>query len=208
MIVRHFMSRNVFTLTPERRCGDALRELRSRKIRHAPVMSGDRLIGMISERRLLAVLPGTPEQIASSTGERAIDNPIQSILTTPAITLGANDHVEVAARKMLDLRIGGFPVVEGGKLVGILTESDIFRALALVLEGAGTARLLLATEKNVELDVAAICARHKVRLVALLLVELDSNTVLYEVGLTARAPEPLVAEFWRRGARLVSVDRG
>lgn len=207
MIVRHFMTKEVFTLTPERRCGDALRDLRTRKIRRAPVMAGDRLLGMISERRLLSVLPGTPDQIASAAGERTIDSPIQSIVTTPAVTLGPNDHVEIAARKMLALKIGGFPVVEGEKLVGILTESDVFRALALVLEGAGTARLLLAAEKTVDLDVAAICSRHKARVVALLRVELDEKTVLYELGLCAPPPQLLVAEFWKRGARLVAVDR-
>lgn len=208
MIVRHFMTREVFTLAPERRCGDALSDLRARKIRRAPVMSGDRLVGMISERRLLSVLPGTPDQIASAAGERALDLPIQSIVSTPAITIGPNDHVELAARRMLQAKIGGLPVVENGKLAGILTESDVFRALALVLEGAGGTRLLLAAEPSADLDLAAICVRHHARVVALLRVELDAKTVLHELGLAAAAPQALVTELWKRGARLVAVDRG
>ena len=127
---------------------------------------------------------------------------------TPAITIGPNDHVELAARIMLERKIGGLPVVEDGKLVGILTESDVFRALALVLEGAGPVRLLLAADPAADLDLAAICVKHHARVVALLRATIDEKTTLHELGLAGPASPALVGELWKHGARLVSVDRG
>lgn len=201
------MSREVFALSPERRCIDALHDLHTRRIRRAPVIENGRLLGIVSERRLLAVLPGTPEQIASEAGEHGMDAPVKAIVSSPVITVSPNDHLELAAQRMILNRIGGMPVVEGDKVVGMLTESDVFRALVQLLEGGGVVRLLLAIDKRVDIDVAAVCVRHHAKVLALLRGVLDERTVLIDLGLEKPAPEPMLAELWKRGCRLVAVER-
>jgi acetoin utilization protein AcuB len=142
MLVRHFMTAEPFTLAPEETCGQALKEFRRRRVRRAPVLEQGRLVGMVSERDLLRVLPGTPGQASTCAGEECLELPVRRIMHAPVITLKPNDHLAAAARLMLDHRIGGIPVVHHGELKGIITESDIFKALFGVLTAAGGRTIL------------------------------------------------------------------
>lgn len=137
MLIRHIMTAEVFTLAPEDSCGQALQELRRRRVRRAPVLEQGRLVGIVSERDLLRVLPGTPALASTCEGAECLELPVRRIMHAPVITLKPNDHLAAAARLMLDHRIGGVPVVHRGELKGIVTESDIFKALFGVLTAAG-----------------------------------------------------------------------
>jgi acetoin utilization protein AcuB len=207
MIVRHFMSREVYALSPDRRCADALADLQSRKFRRAPVMNGQTLVGIVSERRLLSVLPGTPGQMGTAEGKFGMDMPVKAIASSPVLVVGPNDHLELAARRMIDHRVGGLPVVENDKVIGMLTESDAFRALVQLLEAGGKVRLLLAMDHAKDVDVAAVCVRHQVKILTLLRGTLDEKTVLVDLGLEKQAPPSLLTELWKRGCRLVTVER-
>jgi acetoin utilization protein AcuB len=128
MLVRHFMTRQILTVNGSMRCRDALRFFKEEKLRRAPVMRGERLIGMLGLSDLLRILPGSVSEQDSHTGlanERAV---VAQVMSTDLITLDPEDHLEDAAQKMITHKIGGIPVLHEGRLEGLLTESDLFRA--------------------------------------------------------------------------------
>jgi acetoin utilization protein AcuB len=128
MLVRHFMTRTVLTVTGTMRCRDALKFFHEEKLRRAPVMRGERLIGMIGLSDLLRILPGSVSEQDSSSGLANERSVVAQVMATELVTLDPEDHLEDAAQKMITHKIGGIPVLHQGRLEGLLTESDIFRA--------------------------------------------------------------------------------
>jgi acetoin utilization protein AcuB len=93
VLVRHFMTSDLYTLSSNRTCYEALAEFRRRKIRRAPVVENGRLAGIVSERDLLHVLPGTCGQASTLAGEDGMTLPVRNIMTVDVATLGPNDHL-------------------------------------------------------------------------------------------------------------------
>ncbi len=151
MLVRHFMSSTVLALNEKQTCRQAMDFLREQSIRRAPVLRERALVGMVSERDLLRVLPGTVMQKGTDAGADAERLAVARVMVTKVVTLDPEEHLEDAARKMLTHRIGGLPVVQRGEVVGILTESDIFRTLARVLESRGVMRVSFARTPRADL---------------------------------------------------------
>lgn len=144
MLVRHFMSTSVRSLLETQSCREALSFLRENSIRRAPVLRDGLLSGMVSERDLLRVLPGTVAQMESDAGADAERLSLARVMVTKVITLEPEEHLEEAARKMLNHKVGGLPVVLYGRVVGILTESDVFRAMTKVLDSRGVLRVSIS----------------------------------------------------------------
>jgi CBS domain-containing membrane protein len=124
LTVRDLMSRRVTTVgtaTPI----EELRELmRDHRIHHLPVLADDgTLLGLVSHRDLLAcdrdARPGGGEPLVAAR-----------VMSSPAEVIAPDTDVRRAAEIMLDRRYGCLPVVEAGRLVGILTESDFVRRLS------------------------------------------------------------------------------
>ena len=80
MLVRHFMTRSPITLSPDKSCGDALQTMRRNRIRRAPIIKDDVLVGIVSERDLLRVLPGTVAQSSSEAGKASMDTPVSQVM--------------------------------------------------------------------------------------------------------------------------------
>ncbi len=99
-------------------------------VRHMPVVAAGRLVGVVSERDLLRASLSSldPNQQERRAFLEAIE--IAQVMSTPPITVGPEARVEEAARSMADNRIGCLPVVEGDKLLGLLTETDLLRYFA------------------------------------------------------------------------------
>jgi acetoin utilization protein AcuB len=100
------------------------------RIRHLPVVDGGRVVGVVSQRDLfqrgLAAALGYGE-IAQRKLLHALR--AKEVMSAPAVTVSPNLTLEQAGRTMLHERIGCLPVVDDGRLVGILTESDVMREL-------------------------------------------------------------------------------
>ena len=98
------------------------------RIRHLPVLDDKRLVGVVSQRDLfrsaLAVALGYGER-AQETLLRTLR--VKEVMSEPAITVSPGATIKEAARLMIEKKIGCLPVLEGRKLVGIVTETDILR---------------------------------------------------------------------------------
>lgn len=143
MLVRHFMSSSIISLTSEQTCAEALRIFQQRRIHLAPVLAGEELVGMVDERDLLRVLPYSVGEIESEAGHRFATTTVATVMSTPVVSVGPDAHLEEAARLLLARHIRGVAVTQGRALLGILTESDLFRAFTAMARSAGGARLTL-----------------------------------------------------------------
>jgi acetoin utilization protein AcuB len=118
MQVSSWMSHPVYTITPATVAADAVGLLRRHRIRHLPIMEGDRVTGIVTDRDLRGVGP---------------DTPVAAIMSHPVVVVSPRTAIDKAARILFDRRIGCVPVIEDGKLVGILTQTDAVNALVNVV---------------------------------------------------------------------------
>lgn len=210
MLVRRFMTSDVFTLSPDQSCHEALAEFRHRKIRRAPVMDNGQLVGIVSERDLLHILPGTYAQASSQAGEDTMALPVRHIMRTEVVTLGLNDHLGKAASLMLKHRIGGVPVVHDGALKGIITESDVFKALYIILTSSAGSVVIFeepAPPSHANHDYAELCLRHGCRLRTLLRYPQPSGGVMYYLCIDGPGVGAVIDELWAMSNRVLWTER-
>jgi acetoin utilization protein AcuB len=128
--VRELMTEDVIGIVPELKVDIALRLMADSNIRRLPVISKTgRLVGMLTLDQAHNAMPRqSKDPLAPLLDE---DPPIiRDIMTDYVYTVGPDDNIARAATIMLNHKIGGIPVLEDKKVVGIITESDIFRFVA------------------------------------------------------------------------------
>jgi acetoin utilization protein AcuB len=135
MIVRNRMKSPVITIEADRPLDAARALLQRHKIRQLPVVAKNRLIGIITDRDLRATHPeGTT---------------VNDVMTRDPLTVNPMASVDEAARVLRTRKIGALPVLEGTKLVGILSASDVLDAFVdLTGVGQPTYRLIVAGAKG------------------------------------------------------------
>jgi acetoin utilization protein AcuB len=143
MLIRHFMTRRVITLPAEISCSRAWRVFRAEKLRRAPIERGSRVVGMITDRDLARILPWSIGELERGAAETKEEIPLERLCGKRLISISPGEHLEVAARKMLENRIGGLPVIDEERLVGIITESDLFKIFLRLKQGTRAVRLSL-----------------------------------------------------------------
>lgn len=98
------------------------------RIRHLPVMEGTKVVGVVSQRDLFRSALGAALAFGDRDPERLMRSlDVRDLMSAPAVTIDAGAAVQEAARTMVEKKIGCLPVVEDGKLAGILTETDVLR---------------------------------------------------------------------------------
>ena len=132
--VRDVMNSSVFTLTPEDSLMEALQLMRLRKIRRVPVVVGDRLMGLVTEGDLKRAEPSTLSDTQEHFTAVMEGTQVMQIMIENLVTTTPDTPLLDAARTLWKNKYGALPVIEGEKLVGILTDSDLIGALVRLLE--------------------------------------------------------------------------
>ena len=163
MEIRQWMSKNPVTIRPRETLADAKREMDRGSFRRLPVLEDGELVGIITDRDLRQHLGQFEHTRVDAVMAK------QVIAATPHMLL------DQAAILMVKHKIGGLPIVEDGKLVGIITAIDMLRAFGQVLGTAeeGVSRIDLAFNGN-SFDLAMIA-----QLIGLSSGELLSRTAYY-----------------------------
>ena len=129
MLVGRRMTRTVITISPETDMEEALNLMHREHIRRVPVV--DRhgaLVGIITEMELLQAAPSDATTLSKFEIRELMNKvKIESLMTKEVITVTEDTPLEEAAGIMIDNKIGGLPVVQGEKVVGIITETDLFK---------------------------------------------------------------------------------
>jgi acetoin utilization protein AcuB len=141
------MSTRPVTITTDTPITEALRIMRENQVRRLPVLdAGGQLAGIVSEKDLLYASPSPATSLSIYEMHYMLSRLLVSeLMTKDVITVSPDTPVEEAARIMADYKIGGLPVMERDKLVGIITETDLFTVLLEML-GAREKGLRLTLE--------------------------------------------------------------
>ncbi len=138
MFVRERMSSPAVTITPETTFQDALKLMRDRKFRRLPVVDeAGRLVGIVSERDLLHASPSPATSLSVFEINYLLWKlKIADMMTHNVISIASDAPIENAAGLMVSNKVGGLPVVDrDNKVIGLITETDIFRAFVELLGG-------------------------------------------------------------------------
>jgi acetoin utilization protein AcuB len=147
MLVRVRMSANPVTIGADTPITEALRVMRESQVHRLPVLDDEgRMVGIVSEKDLLYASPSPATSLSIYEMHYLLSQlKVTELMTRDVISVAPDVPLEEAARIMADNSIGGLPVLEDGKLVGIITETDIFKVF-LELFGAREHGLRLTLE--------------------------------------------------------------
>jgi acetoin utilization protein AcuB len=138
MFVGERMSHPVISVSPETPIHDALVMFKKEHIRRAPVIKDGKLVGIVSERDLLNASPSPVTSLSIWEINYLISKvTVKQVMSKKVQTIDENTPIEEAARIMADNKFGGIPITRSGKVVGIITETDLFK-IFLELMGART----------------------------------------------------------------------
>ncbi len=137
MLVRDLMTPEVLTLDASDNLDLADDLMRLGRIRHMPIVSQRRLVGILSQRDLFRAAISSVLQFRTSTEREWLAKiSVREAMTTRVFTVAPTTPVRDAVEMMVEKRIGCLPVVRDGALVGLLSESDCLRYLARVLDSS------------------------------------------------------------------------
>ncbi|MCA9952324.1 MAG: CBS domain-containing protein [Anaerolineales bacterium] len=156
MLVKERMSSPVITIDPTMPIMEALDLMKRKNIRRTPVVAGGKLVGIVSDKDLLNAAPSDATSLSVWELNYLIGRiTVAEVMTKNVLTISADTPIEEAAYLMSTNKIGGVPVTKGGQLVGLITETDLFK-IFLELMGAqqsGVRVTALVPDKAGELDV-------------------------------------------------------
>lgn len=135
MLVRDVMQTEVATLRADDTLDLANDIMELGRIRHLPVLAAGVVVGVVSQRDLYrAAVSSLLELRWSAQRDWLAHIPVRAVMATAIQTIAPTDSAHAAADRMLQHRVGCLPVVEDGRLVGLLSETDLLRCLARVLD--------------------------------------------------------------------------
>jgi acetoin utilization protein AcuB len=136
MLVGERMKTPVITVRPDMSLIDALNLMKQEHIRRMPVVRDGKLVGIVAEKDLLNASPSPATSLSVYEMNYLLSKlQIKDVMTRNVLTVTEDTPIEEAARIMADNKIGSMPVVQDDRIVGIITETDLFKML-LELMGA------------------------------------------------------------------------
>lgn len=136
MLVGERMSSPVISVIPEMPINEAMTLMRQKNIRRTPVILENKLIGIVSDKDLLNASPSPATSLSIWEMNYLLSKiTVKDVMTANVLTVQEDTPIEEAARIMADNKIGGLPVMRATEVIGIITETDLFKTF-LELMGA------------------------------------------------------------------------
>jgi acetoin utilization protein AcuB len=131
MRLNELMRTNPVTITPQETVGEARSLMKRHGIRHLPVLDASRVVGVVSDRDTQI-----PEVVGVDPDTRWLDKAlVGQVMSSPAVVMPPGATAKEAANRMRGNKIGCIPVAEDGRLMGIVTETDILEAFSRTVSG-------------------------------------------------------------------------
>lgn len=171
MLVGKRMTKEVVTLKRGDSLQHAAQLVREKGLRTLPVMDGDRLVGVVTDRDIRRALPSDATSLEIREINYLLDRvKVSEIMTKKVITVPPESTIEEAAKILRDRKIGGLPVMDGGKLLGIITKTDILDILIEVMgvgEESSRIEVVLPHKPGALAEVASIIKGHEVNIISI-----------------------------------------
>jgi len=130
MLVGERMSHPVITMRADMPIIDALNMMKREHVRRTPVIKDGKLVGIISEKDLLNATPSAATTLSVWEMNYLLSKiPVSEVMTQNVLTVTEDTPIEEAARIMADNKVGGLPVLRGDEIIGIISETDLFKVM-------------------------------------------------------------------------------
>ena len=200
MLVARRMTRDPISISPEASIQEAIELMKTHSIRHLPVVDGqERLVGWVSDTELRGVF------IASMIEELTVGD----VMIADPITVSSTDVLEQAALLISKHKIGGMPVLEDGKLVGIITVVDILEAFVDIMGVLGSSSRLdvrLGDSRDAFPEVSRIIREHDGQIISVGILSQESPERIYSFRIEKCDTEPLRQALEEQGYEVVSFN--
>ncbi|TGE34011.1 CBS and ACT domain-containing protein [Desulfosporosinus sp. Sb-LF] len=206
MYVRQFMTSQVFTVGPEESIADTMALMREKKINRMPVIEKGKLVGFVTDGDLREVSPSPATTLSIFELNYLIaKTPIREVAVKKVVTCHPDTKIEDAALLMREHEVGGLPVIDEGKLVGIITGSDILDAFLDIMGFRSPGeRVVIETkdETGVILDLASTIKKFDVNIASFAVYHLRDNQVQILARLQGEQVAEVEAALKEKGYRL------
>jgi acetoin utilization protein AcuB len=196
MRVGEIMNKDPVTIPPKTPVGQALKLMQQHQIRHLPVIEDDLMVGWISARTLREVLLASMLEVIT----------VGDVMVQAPISVTPETSVEEAARLVHEHRIGGMPVLEGDKLVGVLTVNDLLSAFIVMLgllRSSSRLDLLLDSKPKTLEKVSRLIQESGGKIINVALGPTKDNKRCYFFRLEKCALEPIITHLKDQGFQVM-----
>ncbi len=171
MLIGERMTYPVITVSPDLPIAEALSLMRKEHIRRTPVIQDGKLVGIVSNEDLLNASPSPATSLSVFEMTYLLSKiTVKDVMSRNVLTINEAIPIEEAARIMVDNKIGGLPVMRGEELVGIITETDLFKVFL---------ELMGARERGLRVTVIIANARGKLATLAQALASKGGNFIAF-----------------------------
>ncbi len=134
MLVREWMTPDPVTIGPDTPVLEAIKLLKEKGFRRLPIVEGGRLVGIVTDKDLKDAMPSKATTLSVWELNYLLSKlTVSEVMAKPVITVQADEPLEEAALLMEEYKVGGLPVLEGDRLVGMITITDVLRAFIEVM---------------------------------------------------------------------------
>ncbi len=205
MLVHEVMTRQVVAIGADMPIRDVRSLMEQRNIRHFPILeeraatgTPDRLVGIVSDRDLGLVGSDHPKAPAGVTSA----DPVRAVMAFPVLTAHPEDPVEETAKVLRDRKIGAMPVMDDGKLVGIVTGIDMLDALVRmsgVSQAASRLEVEVANRPGALAAVLSEIAARDVNVTSVLTSRGDADSITFVLRAATLDGRALAGHLRQRG---------
>ncbi len=205
MLVRTWMSTDPITIAPSASMKEAARVMAENEIRHLPVVEKDRLVGIVTLNDIRRASPSPATTFSVGELNYLVDKiEVRDIMTRDPLTVTPDTTVEDAALLGYRHRYGCMPVVEGDRLVGIITQQDLFDMIMGMLQGGEGDRRITIENMPPRLGtirkIIDILDEHKTRFSSIITFpQRQSDKYSFLIRVAGDNLEPIVADLKEAG---------
>lgn len=208
MSIKDFMSTEVITVSPQTPIFDAVDLMKQHQIHRLPVVEGGKLVGLITEGVIQGAMPSKATSLSVYEVNYLLNKTnVKDIMIKQVETIGPDALLEDGIVKMRSNNIGVLPVVEADKVIGIITNNDIFDAF-LKITGyyAGGTRVTLAIEKDdrgILANITKVLAQEGFSILTIV-VNRESDKTIVEIQVESKELKQVESSLTAAGYQVVS----
>ena len=192
MIIEEIMNRDVHSLSPSHTVQDAIAIMREKKIRHLPIVDeAEKIVGIITSHDLKNIIPSS---IKGDLNLTTYETPLEKIMVKDPLIGHPLDFIEEVALTLYESKISCLPIVSGGKLVGIVTATDLLYTY-IELTGANKPSskidIRVSDKPGILSDITEIFKKHHANVLSVLVYPSTSQIESKIVSVRVQIINPL-----------------